>query len=454
MPTKNKAKDQTLSEPPQVLSFLNSLGVSPQELVAVAKESGWHDRAPRKITSAGLLAALCQETVAGTPSFNDVAAAVDGDSKSVPSKQAIDKRMNQPCLEMLKAVLKDAIGKRIRTDVDRKNGTLFEKYGRVLVQDSTVLKLPSWLFEEFSGVANQSGRTCHARIQAVYDLRNMVFVAFSIDTYSENDLAVASKLELQKNDLVLRDRGYLTRDEITRHVDALADFIYRHKTGTIYLDPETKEALDLAGILRHEGRIDRQVMLNDGSETCVRLVASPVSEETAALRRMKAKKEVKGRNPSKAVLELMGWTIFITSLCEEVSFGEVLEIYGLRWRIEVIFKAWKSNMSFDVIHRVSALEFRIHITARLIMITVGTGHLYKLCYQRIRELTGRDLSLMKFSKYLANNPARLERICAWLANGALLEEPTSTCQALRKYCCYDKRKRQNYHEKQRAISLS
>jgi len=57
-------------------------------------------------------------------------------------------------------------------------------------------------------------------------------------------------------------------------------------------------------------------------------------------------KEVKGRSPSKAVLELMGWTIFITNLREEVSFEVLLEIYGLRWRIEVIFKAWKSNMSF------------------------------------------------------------------------------------------------------------
>ena len=108
----------------------------------------------------------------------------------------------------------------------------------------------------------------------------------------------------------------------------------------------------------------------------------------------------------------------------------------------------------ELLHRVSALEFRIHITAQLIMITVGTGHLYKLCYERIRELTGRDLSMMKFSKYLAANPARLERIGAWLVNGALPEEPTSTCQALRKYCCYDKRKRLSYHEKRRAISLS
>jgi hypothetical protein len=31
--------------------------------------------------------------------------------------------------------------------------------------------------------------------------------------------------------------------------------------------------------------------------------------------------------------------------------SSTLETYGLRWRIEVIFKAWKSQMDFHVIHR-------------------------------------------------------------------------------------------------------
>ena len=92
------------------------------------------------------------------------------------------------------------------------------------------------------------------------------------------------------------------------------------------------------------------------ARTPVRLIAAPVNQETADLRRMKARKETKGHNPSQAVLELMGWTIFLTSLGPEVSFNELLETYGLRWRIEVIFKAWKSNMDFHIIHRVSELE--------------------------------------------------------------------------------------------------
>jgi hypothetical protein len=115
----------------------------------------------------------------------------------------------------------------------------------------------------------------------------------------------------------------------------------------------------------------------------VRLVAAPVNSATAEERRRKAKKETKGRNPSKAVLELMDWTIFITNMGKETDFTQLLDIYGLRWRIEVIFKAWKSNLNFHVIHRVSELELHICLTASLIMITVGVGHLHQLCHAKM-----------------------------------------------------------------------
>jgi hypothetical protein len=50
--------------------------------------------------------------------------------------------------------------------------------------------------------------------------------------------------------------------------------------------------------------------MNNKAGTSVRLPAAPVSLEIANLRRMKAKKESKGHDPSKAILELMDWTIY------------------------------------------------------------------------------------------------------------------------------------------------
>ncbi len=74
---------------------------------------------------------------------------------------------------------------------------------------------------------------------------------------------------------------------------------------------------------------------------------------------MRAQKETKGHNPSAAVLELMDWTIFLTNIPATCAvFREILGIYGLRWRIEVIFKAWKSHLKFDHLHQVIVQFFR------------------------------------------------------------------------------------------------
>ncbi len=75
------------------------------------------------------------------------------------------------------------------------------------------------------------------------------------------------------------------------------------------------------------------------------LAAAPVAVETANLRRWRAKKETHGHQPSPAVLAL----------------------YGLRWRIEIIFKAWKSHLKFLRWHRVSKLQPALLLKARLLL---------------------------------------------------------------------------------------
>lgn len=266
----------------------------------------------------------------------------------------------------------------------------FRGLRRALVHDSTVIKLPAGLFEIFSGVANAHSAVCNARIQAAYDLVCGRLVSFSIDPYSKNDLSAAPELELMEGDLVLRDRGYLTAAEMQRHRDAGASFIYRHKTGMTYLDPLTLRPVDLAALLRERGTLDMEVLFNNRERTPVRLLAAPVSKETADLRRMRAKKETKGHNPSAAMLELMDWTVFLTD-----------------------------------------------IPAALAM--------YRTFERRLWRKHSRRLSLLKFVKYIAARPERLRRAID-SATGATADTDKLD-KALVKYCCYDKRKKRlNFNE--------
>jgi hypothetical protein len=315
----------------------------------------------------------------------------------------------------------------------------------VRVQDSTVIQLPGHLFPDFAGVANGSATVCNARIQATCELMASRLVACSIHPYSKNDLAAAPELPIQAGDQVLRDRGYLTADEVGRQRAAGADCSYRHKTGTTYLDPQTLEPLDLPALLRSQPQLDRQVLLNHPAHTPVRLVAAPVAEETANLRRMKAKRETKGHNPSQAGWELMDWTSFLTTISgDRADFDRMLARYGLRWRIEVSFKAWKSPMNFPLLHRVSKRQLTILLKARRLLITCATNILHGPLAAVLRQRYERRLSLLKFMRYLSRSQGYfLPALRAlWIGD----PHRHTFHRALVRYGCYDKRKRLNYCE--------
>jgi hypothetical protein len=272
--------------------LLDGIAISQKKLLELAFETEFTKR-KRLITASEFLYSLCNESTCGTTSYNDIAAGIETECGIAVSRQAIWKKVNEPCLAFLEGVLEQAILSRVGTrqiDPIRSSST----FKRILVQDSTIIRLPIKLFKEFSGVANQCSKVCNARIQGVYDIMNEEFVHFSIDPYSKNDLEAAHDLALEENDLSLRDRGYLINDEVQRHIDAGAHCIYRYKFGTALLEPTTEEPIDLLREVRKRTFIDREVKLNNKHKTVVRIVAFPVYDQSIVdARRRKAKLEKK-----------------------------------------------------------------------------------------------------------------------------------------------------------------
>jgi len=418
----------------------------------MAFESGFMKRRSKKIDPPLFLANLCLSALEGSPSYNDLAARFHAQYNISASKQAFWKRTDASCVLFLKSVLARIIIQKVNK-VDSTAIKACRHYNRVIVQDSTIIKLPLRLFDVFSGVGNGSATVCNARIQGVYELLSGCFLSFSIDPYSKNDLSSAPELKIQKGDLVLRDRGYSTNDEIRRHINSGADCIYRHKFNSGYIDPATQKSINLTALLVQKGELDMEVYLNDKERTKVRLIAKPVAPEIASLRRMKAKKEMRGHNPSPEILFLMSWTIFITTIPRaHADFQKVLLIYKLRWRIEIIFKIFKSHMSFSKVHNVSEQQLILLLTARFIMIVICIHFIYQPCYALIANIYNRQLSMIKFIHYLIMNNLQMIHI---LNHGSNLDYCIKLhVNSIVRYCTYDKRKRQNFNELLNQLLLS
>jgi hypothetical protein len=426
--------------------------LSSHQLRQLAYDCCFIKRRSRKIDTQKFLAMMCLESLKGSPSYNDLVSRFDSIYHISASKQALWKKINESCVVFFQAVLAQIIKSKV-SEHEIQAFKALGKYKRIIIQDSTIIKLPCRLFQIFSGVSNMHDSVCNARIQGVYDLLSGCFLHFSIDPYSKNDLLAAPELELRQADLVLRDRGYYTNGEIKRHKDLGADCIYRHKKKVLYIDPYTGKPIQLMALLEHNGHLDIEVCLNDKERTKVRLLAAPVSQEVADNRRMRAKKEMKGHNPQDELLKLMAWTIFVTNIPpSEADFNQVLKIYRFRWRIEIIFKTWKSHLQFAKVHNVSYFQLQVLLTARLIMIVLCTHHIYVPYYLKICHEYNRDLSMMKFMKYLTKNPEKIIELISALKNSFVDLDLVSL--KLIKYCAYDKRQRLSLKHLENELLLS
>lgn len=190
--------------------------------------------------------------------------------------------------------------------------------------------------------------------------------------------------------------------------------------------------------------------MNNKVKSVVRLIAFPASEEVAESRRRKARKELK-RTLSADYLELQGWFIYLTTIEKETAEPKkIFALYKLRWRIEIIFKSWKSNMAFDKIHNVSKIQLWVILWSRFIMIIICTQIIYTACRKVIKANLDKDLSLLKVTHYLIKHPEKITGIIRELQSDPSKPGIISTTMA--KYCSYEKRKkRSNYQEDLRTI---
>jgi len=400
-----------------------------------------------------LLFAICKGTIQGDSSYNDFAMLIDHNTGKSLTRQAVAKKIKQQCKIFMQEIVKIILEKKLEKD---KYVEVFKtlKYKRIIVQDSTVIKLPLALYEIFSGVSNRYSKATNARIQVAYDLLSGQFISFSIDTYTKNDLKSAPELQIREGDLVLRDRGYLTFEEIKRHVDTGADCIYRHKFRMTLLNVDTLKTIDLTKLLKENGNLDMTVRLNNKEKTIVRIISSPVNKTVANERRRKAKKENKGKNPSKEYLEQLDWTIFIITIPKDkAGFSTILKLYSLRWRIEIIFKSWKSNMNFSKYHNVSAIQLYVIVLARFLMALLFTQFFFKECKALIYKQFKKHLSLMKTLKYLTKFPDVLISLYYDLINYNQ-EGLGSSIKKLKRYCCYDSRRERLNFEQEMILLLA
>lgn len=428
-------------------SILESI-LTKQELERISWEIGVITRSPKKIEIDKFVNVILIETQKRSPSYNDIASNYQAAYNENPSKQAVNKKFTLKTVKLFEKLLEISISKKIKNIKPK-----LINFNRIIIQDSTIIRLPDRLYELFGGVSNQSAKLCNVRIQCVYDIVSGKFLNFTIDPYRKNDVSVADDTKVKKNDLLIRDRGYFKVNEFSKHKKNGSYCIYRYKFNTSFLDVTTKKTINILKTLEKKKFVDMIVCLNDKKQTKIRLVATPISVDAANERRRKAKKDCRS-NPSEEHLKLLAYSIYLTNIPEEIANNEnIFLLYSLRWRIEIMFKSWKSNMSFSKVHNISMMQLKIYLFARFILVVIAIQRIYAFFAPILSLKHAKYLSLLKITKYLNSN---LDKMASFVKiimdkDKVNIEKTSNT---LAKYCCFDKRKRQNFNRLYESLFLS
>ena len=208
-------------------------------------------------------------------------------------------------------------------------------------------------------------------MQAFLDLKHERFVHFWHSAYVKNDAASAGEglEQLRRGDLFIRDLGFFVLPVLERLSDQGIQWLSRWKSDSSVFDLGG-HPLDMVQLLRDRHSLDRQVRLGQKERLRVRLVALKVPEAVADERRRKVRRH-HGYLPTKKHCWLLGWNIYVTNVSRDLwSTEQVARVYGLRWRMETTFKAWKQHFKLEDVPVGSPVQVEVLLYARLLFISL------------------------------------------------------------------------------------
>lgn len=184
-----------------------------------------------------------------------------------------------------------------------------------------------------------------------------------------------TRLRLHPQDVVLADRNYAKPKALVWIVDRLAHVIVRFGWKAFRfqtLDGEPWSILDAVRRLPDATPGEWWVQI-PGTKTrralTVRIVAVRKSRQAAEKARRKVRQDARdhGYTASQETLEAADYVLILTTLSEAAAdAAEILELYRLRWQIEIAFKRLKSLLHIDELRAFDPDLAQTYLLAKLL----------------------------------------------------------------------------------------
>jgi hypothetical protein len=327
------------------------------------------------------------------------------------SKQSLDEKFDLESVEFLKKLLARLIEQTI-LECSQKMGDILEPFESIRIKDATSFKLSPEMAEKYKASSKNSDESI-IKIQYEYDLKTGKIYDLSFHSYIEADStdAIANIENVSKNDLIIRDLGYVVLAVLESIIKKGAYFINRFDfTSNAYETETSTQKNDFAKIQKYLKKyqlpyIEKEVFIGDKLRIPVRMVIEllPEIEIQKRLRRLKRLESRKGRTYSNDFRARQMLNVFVTNISKEkIKTEQVRQIYRLRWQIELIFKTWKSIGKLEKTKKMRTERFETMLLAKLILLVL-CQQIYWNTTVNLWDYEKKSLSIYKTYKLLINN---------------------------------------------------
>jgi len=369
------------------------------KLSSIARETGLIIRHSFKFNAEGFLLSLLQSVSSGQGSCNQIAVALALNGAKPLSRQALWNRVDAKAVSFMMEVTRRAVEQRWSNEV-----LIASKlFARVLLEDSSQVKLPAANHECFPAHGNGKSETAGCKLDLAFDLLTGQPVLQNLRLATDQDKELGKDLVdlVERNDLVLRDMGYFSLGEFSR-IEALdAWWLSRLPANVLAWDDEGRTLEELLRKIK-ACRLDLRMCIGEARHSC-RLIAVRAAPDVARQRRRERKKQAedRGKKPSKEALIRCDWHIIVTNVeSDAMSAENLFKLYSVRWNIEIGFRAWKqsANLAKALSRRSNASHLEVLMLAGILLLIL----LLKI--QRLLQgaCLDLDLSIEKTADHLCS----------------------------------------------------
>jgi hypothetical protein len=292
--------------------------------------------------------------------------------------QALSKRINSvSSVKYLKAVFIKLIGVQFKIGFKNSFSQLFPEFSGIYLHDSSQITLNESLSNDFKGNGGGASKSA-LKLDFIYDIANVLVHGIKISSSTVNDKIHSKEIlkYIKPKSLIIRDLGYFSIAILKKIQENAAYYLSRLSISTnVYLNKGDVNPLNVPEFLQklhNEGKDLSNIRIYIGKEERFesRLIAEKVPAHVSSQRTNRFKKDRK-KEPSQYYVDWSGFTIFITNIPENMFSSKIIiNLYKIRWQIELLFCNLKLNIEIDIIKGKSKNRVESLVYGKLITIVV------------------------------------------------------------------------------------